>query len=107
MKLKEKQALRQAQVAQYRQSGKSAEQWCKAHQVNIHTLRYWATKLNKTAQSSMTPQTRAWVTLAPLDAPSQPRTTGLTLRKGAFALEVESGFDPHLLRQVLHVLQGV
>ncbi len=107
MKLKERQALRKAQVRQYRQSSQTAEQWCKTHQVNIHTLRYWITKLNQSTQSSATPKQPAWVSLAFADAKSSSPRSCLRLRKGAFTLEVEAGVDPLLLRGVLQALQEV
>lgn len=109
MKLNETRALRQAQIAQYRQSGKSAEEWCKAHHVNFHTLRYWITKLNKTDPLANNHQSSSWVTLTPFNNPSPASSTssGLTLRKGAFVLEVETGCDPGLLRQIVQILASL
>ena len=47
--------MRTEQVAAYRSSGLSAEQFCTESQMNIHTLKYWISKLNRETRDDQEP----------------------------------------------------
>ena len=100
-------AFRQAQVHQYQQSGQSIEVWCDTHQVNIHTLRYWLSKLSKSKPDSKQVSSVPWVALSSVMASPVEESVAITLRIGEAVLSITAGFDPLLLRQVLQVLQGL
>lgn len=107
MKLKETQALRKAQIIQFQQSGQSMGAWCREHQVKTYTLRYWLSKLTKVKQAQEASPSVPWVAFStPVSTPSED-PGAIILRIGAAELCITPGFDPLLLRQVLHVLQEV
>lgn len=109
MTLQEIRVLRQEQVLQYQQSGQSIEVWCDVHQVNLHTLRYWLSKLSKIKpkQDSKQVPSIPWVALSSVMASPAEESVTITLRIGEAVLTITPGFDPLLLRQVLQVLQGL
>ena len=98
MKPSEKRALRMEQVAEYRQSGLSAEQWCQENELNLYTLRYWISKLNRETRE---PQEEScqWVSLS-TESPS------LKVTIGNATITLQEGFDPELLRQIIQVLKA-
>jgi len=107
MKRNETRSLRKAQILQYQKSGQTVEAWCRNHQIKAHTLRYWLSKVTKVKPAQETVPTTPWVALSPsVSTPSEDPGT-ITLRMGTAELCIAPGFDPHLLRQILHVLQGV
>ena len=90
--------LRSKQVEAYRNSGKTAQIWCDENQLNIHTLKYWIQKLNRQEKDSNVPQ---WVSLIQ----DQPASASLTIRVGSASIDITSGFDSQLLRQVVGILK--
>lgn len=91
--------MRTKQVESYRNSGMTARVWCEENQVSIHTLKYWIQKLNRQEKVHHNPK---WVSLVQ----EQTLSYSITIHIGSAALEVNSGFDPQLLAQVIKVLQA-
>ena len=98
MKPSEKRALRMEQVAEYRQSGLSAEQWCQENELNLHTLKYWITKLNRETRDPQE-ETCQWVSLSG-------ESSDLHVTVGTVTITLKPGFDPELLRQTIQVLKA-
>jgi hypothetical protein len=85
-------------VSEQKQSGLSVQDFCRERQISIHSYRGWRTRLNKEPSPS-----GEWLTLK-----SQSRTsaeTAITIRIGAAHIDVSTGFDPQLLRDIVAALQ--
>ena len=92
-------AMRTEQVAAYRSSGLPAQQFCTENQMNIHTLKYWISKLNRETRDDQEPAYQ-WVSLSAESA----EPSGLQVNVGTVSVQIHPGFDPQLLRQVIQVL---
>ncbi len=86
-------------ITEFRASGLSAPQWCAAHGLKIHQLRYWLKKLG-----TPTPGQTA-VRWLPVDF-SDPKPV-LTVRVKAAAIEIRTGFDPQLFIEVVRTLSSL
>jgi hypothetical protein len=98
-------------VAEQRASGLSAAAWCREKGINQPSLHYWLKQLPAAEASASAPQ---WLAVAmdsaedcASDAPSWtgPRSY-LTLRIGRISIDIAPDFDPHLLCNVLGVLEA-
>ena len=97
-------------IADFRASGLTMSTWCATNQYSIDQLKYWLYK-SKRVPSSTKPQTSSapsrFVPLTALDQPATPhRASALVIRVGEVSIELHSGFDPQLLRKVVHALQS-
>ncbi|MEK4877003.1 MULTISPECIES: IS66 family insertion sequence element accessory protein TnpA [Paenibacillus] len=86
-------------IRDYRASGLTMSAWCEAQGLTIHQLKYWLRKIDSSQPHSFAPSFIP-VTVSPLSSPSS-----LTLRIGRTSLEVQAGFSPELLRQVVQALE--
>jgi len=97
-----------ARIAAYRASGLTMKAWCSANHCSIEQLKYWLYKI-KRVSTSTTPDPKTspvqFVPLATVDLPGSafPAPT-LLLHIGQASIELHSGFDPKLLREVIHAL---
>jgi hypothetical protein len=105
----ENEAMRREQVASFLSSGLSEQQWCGENSVSISTLRYWKRKIREESGVGAT-----WVELNASATTSQalaiisaPQGGHITVRIGAFSVEVGSGSDPTALVNVLSVLASL
>jgi len=86
-------------IADYRASGLSAKKWCAANQVKLHQLKY---RLYRSSKIGPAMQQARWL---PVEiTPENHDDTSLQIRIGAACIEVRSGFDPVLLKDVVRVL---
>jgi transposase-like protein len=94
--IEDRRAHWQAQVAAQRASGLTIAAWCAEHNVSSHTLSYWRGKFNESPSRASD-----WVLVAP-----EPTVANnpLQVRVGAATVEVSSGFDANLLRDVVSAL---
>lgn len=93
-------------ITDYRCSGLSMSAWCTANQIKREQLKYWLRKSKEdVSYDSPTPSTH-WV---PLTVPNQSDThvpaSSLVVRIGQARIELHSGFNPELLREVVHALE--
>lgn len=98
--------IRIERITDYRCSGLSMSAWCAANQIKREQLKYWLRKSKEDVSSgSPTPSTR-WVPLTVAN-PSDTRvsTSSLVVRIGQASIELHSGFNPELLREVVHALE--
>lgn len=91
--------LWRAHVSEYESSGLSIQEWCKSAGIRVDNLRYWLRKFGEADCDQMW----ASVELAD-DGKSRSVAGGITVRIGAASIEVQSGFDPSLLSDVLRVV---
>lgn len=83
-------------IADFTASGLSAPQWCAAHDLQVHHLRYWLKKLQTPAPA------QAALRWLPVGF-SDPEPV-LTVRIGPAVIEVRNGFDPRLFVTVVRTL---
>ncbi|WP_127585568.1 IS66 family insertion sequence element accessory protein TnpA [Paenibacillus koleovorans] len=95
-----------ARVEEYRASGLTLKRWCEAHGCTMDQMKYWLYKSPKhtlppSTEASTAPPVTPFVPLAVMD---EERRTSLILRIGLAEIELDAGFDPQLLREVVHAL---
>ncbi|GEM_PF-816972 len=87
----------------FKASGQNASQWCREHGIPVHQLRY---RLRKEKEAHPTPVSNGhshWVAL-PSAPDSNAVSSGVSLRIGSVDVNVERGFDPDVLSDVLRSL---
>lgn len=85
----------------WKESGLSQAQYSRQHQVKIHAFRYWVTKFNQPVNQSSS----ALVKLPMQCKPIRETMLELVIQE-KYRLLIRSGFDSHLLQEVLHSLEG-
>jgi hypothetical protein len=91
-------------IDNWRQSGLKQNEYCRRHDLNWHQFVYWKKRLiaKEPTTVSFVP-----VTLGALER-REPPLNGALLKVqvgGRFKIEIEQGFDAHLLWQVIHALE--
>ena len=90
-------------IAEFRSSGMTVSAWAQAHQVSEYQVYYWVRKLRSTQAGSGASGARfVPVTVKGLEGEAGP--AALTVKVGAFALEVRAGCDMELLGRVARTL---
>lgn len=81
--------------------------WCNANQVTLHQLKYWLYKAKPSPAASLPPAatTNRFVPLAVTEHASA-TASSLVVRVGAASIELRTGFDSKLLRDVVQALQA-
>jgi hypothetical protein len=95
-----------ARIADYKASGLTMSAWCDAHHVTKEQLKYWLRKL-KVVPSEVVIAPTHWVPLTVAD-PIQftNHASSLVVYIGPAHIEIRSGFDPRLLREVVQALEA-
>jgi hypothetical protein len=91
-------------IANFLSSGQSASKWCAANEVSIHQFWYWKKRLKNTQNS--VDDSPKWVSLEMDDSIENPKSR-LVIRVGQASVEVDHGFDPKLLVDVVRTLQSL
>jgi transposase-like protein len=91
-----------AKVTAYKASGLSTKEWCSAHNLKPHQLRYWLRKLQPLDSQTIEP-TR-WLPVEFSDPEPKNQVSTLLIRVGQATVEVKPGFDPTLLSDIVRVL---
>jgi transposase-like protein len=86
----------QAQVSAQKASGLTIAAWCADHGISSHTLSYWRAKFQEPPASNA-----EWVSVAAATAATN---SSLQIRIGAATVDVCTGFDANLLRDVVTAL---
>ena len=92
----------EARVAAFRASGQSTTEWCANHDFKPSRLRYWLRKINPIDTPSVMPSQWMSVEIGNMDPGVQ--GNGLCVRVGHAVVEVQPGFDPLLLKNVVRTL---
>jgi len=105
----EKQAAWEKRITEQKASGLSRMDWCARQGIKYTTYRYWLEQIGKRTEKNpnvpaVVSATPTWLELAP--APAAPILTsdGLVVRIGEATLELQRGFDPELLREIVRAL---
>jgi len=99
----ERRAMWQVRIDTFKASGESSvTAWCATNDISVQSMYAWLKKEgHKTDTVSTAPQWISFDTLAQkADTPNQ-----MTLTIGTISIQVEEGFNPALLGEVLLVLQ--
>jgi len=89
-------------VTAYKTSGQKQTEWCRANNVNLSNLRYWLQK-EKNKKASTPKETCQWLTLNLSEQEHNPNQN-LNLHIGPIRIEVNPGFDPQFLADVIRSL---
>lgn len=95
----------EARVAAFRSSGEKATTWCKAHQVDRRQLYTWMKRVDGTAAPK--PSASKWLNVQVAPEPASEMNASLGIKVGPAVVEVKSGFNPALLREVVQTLQAL
>lgn len=94
----------ESRVAAFRASGERATDWCKANQVNRRQLYAWMKKLDTSLATTFVK--RATFLPVQVNPEARPEPSGcIRVRIGAAVIEVDAGFHPPLLREVVRALE--
>lgn len=94
-------------IEAYRASGLTMKAWCSANHCSVEQLKYWLYKIKRVSFSATPDPKTSPVQFVPLDTVdpgSVSPAPSLILHIGEASIELHSGFDPMLLRDVIHVL---
>jgi hypothetical protein len=91
-------------IAKFLSSGQSASKWCAANEISIHQFWYWKKRLNATQDTVK--DSPKWLSLE-MDDSIDDSKTKIVVRVGQASVEVEHGFDPKLLCDVVRTLQSL
>ena len=99
----ERRAMWQARIEAFKASGESSvTAWCATNDISVQSMYTWLKKeWQKTDTACTTPQ---WVSFDTLTSKTG-MPTQLTLEIGIVSIQIEEGFNPTLLGEVLQVLQ--
>ncbi len=111
MNKSEREKLREVwrgRVAAFRASGQSGKAWCKANNQKPGQLWYWVKKIKdeeaaETPGVAEPPKVTKWLPLEINEQPEKPESK-LLIKVGRAAVEVQPGFDPALLAEVVKAL---
>lgn len=94
-------AMWEKRIADFLASGQTGSAWCESNEIDIYQFRYWSRKFRLERQSE--PTSVKWVSLQVGDSTVEDGDS-ITIRVGHASLQVKSGFNPALLRQVVQAL---
>lgn len=97
----------QDQVNTFRASGLSATKWCAEHNLKLHQLRYWLRQfpMRSSESTHLKSSTQRWLSVQTDSATSILNDAGaLRVHVGVAVIEVQSGYDPVLLTQLVQTL---
>ncbi|OPX87237.1 MAG: hypothetical protein A4E53_02553 [Pelotomaculum sp. PtaB.Bin104] len=99
-------SLWEQRLTEYEGSDKSIKTWCKEQAVRENQFYYWRKKL-RTGQTKTAPSVK-WLSLD-LQHSKQASTDGnsISLHIGEATIEIRKGFDHHLLREIVQILQTI
>jgi len=98
MASEDKRKLWEERIDDFLVSGQTQKAWCQDQGCSVYQLQYWLRKLGVSRAEA---RRRRWVSL-------QTRSgSGISLRVGHVVLEVEQGFDPEVLTDVVRLLSGI
>ena len=92
----------EARIADFRASGQSGTAWCATHNLRPNQLWYWLKKIITVENPSIT-QTQ-WMSVEINDFGPTGKRNGLLIKVGQAVIEVQPGFNPALLKEVVRTL---
>jgi hypothetical protein len=94
----------QQHVQAFSYSGLTRNAYCQKNQIRVYQLDYWRRKL-KASQKRTNPKNRKdWIPLQIREEHPVGQVIGIRLRIDRWTIEVDPGFNPELLLQVLRIV---
>lgn len=96
----------ESRITEFRMSGQSRKAWCEANQVSLRQFHYWFSKFSR--YESKIGQPGNWAQIQLKESILDRRTgiqSALSVRIGPAVIEVQDGYNPSLLLDVVKVLQ--
>jgi len=94
-----------SRIADYRASGLTMSAWCAAHHITKDQLKYWLYKRKESSTPSKSSSHNGWVSISVADLAPTVTSTSLVVQIGQARIEIQSDFDPRLLRKIVHALE--
>lgn len=94
-----------ARVTAYKQNGQTMKEWCSTQGVTLDQLKYWLRKFKSEAGGSDFPAPTSFVPLVLSESSRSPSSASLRLHVGDVHFDVNVGFNPELLRDVVAALR--
>lgn len=99
----DKQDLWKSRIAQYRDSGLSAKEWCKKYQVSYHAIKYWITKLNKKSTNKSKGSEPVFVAVSSKTVNTK---SPIVIHFGEVSIEILDNCSENLLSNLMGVLKN-
>ena len=96
--------LWEQRLAEYQDSGKTIKAWCKEQSIRENQFYYWRRKIR--IEKVEDNQAIKWLSINLADS-STSTSNSIAVHVGQMTVEVKSGFDHNLFREILKVLQTV
>jgi transposase-like protein len=93
-------------IEEYSTSGETVAGYCRFNNISVASFYYWKKRLSDAGQRKSGAQRKSGIQWLKVDAQPQ-AASALTLMVGAISVQVQPGFDPALLDDVLTVLVGL
>ena len=97
-------SLWEQRLADHKTSGKSIAAWCREHSIRNNQFYYWRKKLDMDQVENNQPVN--WLPLE-IEQANNLAPGSLAVHVGTATIEIKQGFDPHLLRQIVKILQSI
>lgn len=94
----------ETRIADFKSSGLSGTAWCAANGLRPNQLWYWLKKFRTQENRSDTP-TR-WLPVELNDPGTTGNGDGLIIKVGPAVIEVQPGFNPALLQEVIRAIKA-
>ncbi|TFE26252.1 IS66 family insertion sequence element accessory protein TnpA [Cohnella luojiensis] len=96
----------EARVAACHASGEKVSRWCQANHVDRRQFYSWKKRLSGSSEVSKARKPTTFIPL-PVAMEEMDQSSCLRIKLGAAVIEVDAGFNPVLLREVLKALEAV
>ena len=91
-------------VEAFSYSGLTRNAYCQKNGIRVYQLDYWRKKFKNSNPSAIANDRKEWVPLQICEERPANKSTGIQLRIDRFTVEIEPGFNPELLSQVLRIV---
>ncbi|MEC0371475.1 IS66 family insertion sequence element accessory protein TnpA [Paenibacillus chibensis] len=97
----------EARVATFRASGEKVTKWCKVNKVDRRQLYTWMKRLDGSSGNTVSRKPPSFINVALTPEAETKRLTSIHIKLGTAVIEVEPGFNPTLLREVVKALEVI
>lgn len=91
----------EVRVSDFQSSGLKMTHWCSANQVNLEQMKYWSRKFKKVSTLVPIVASKSFIPLTTFEPAPRTAQHSLVVRVGFASIELQPGFDPQLLREVV------
>lgn len=88
-------------IADHKASGQSQTKWCEANGVSYHQFGYWKKRIKDQHKEK---ENNSWVSVI-IEETQPTQCNSLMIKVGTVSIEVNPGFNPTLLSDVIKVLK--